>query len=150
MRSRRPIAVRLLVLSLGVASALVFTGRGAHSQKAQPDASAAPSGRVPEIEAAVHALLSGRSMKDAVVGVVIMDCESGAVLGQAGEHVVVNPASNAKLYTAAAALAILHGSHRYQTTLSGEPSRALSNGPLAIRGFGDPSLETNDLWAMVH
>ena len=45
----------------------------------------------------------------------------------------LNPASNAKLYTAAAALAILHGSHRYQTTLSGTIKSGASRGPRPAR-----------------
>ena len=146
MRQRPLLA---LVLSLGLGSALVLGGRGAQSQPAATDAaSAAPSGRAPELEAAVRSLVHDRSLKDAAVGVVIIDCDSGAVLAQSGEHVVVNPASNAKLYTAAAALAILHGSHRYQTTLSGT-IKGNTASSLVLRGHGDPSLRTQDLWAMV-
>src|SRR4051812_12478742 len=67
-----------LVLSFGLGSAVLFGGRGAHSQPSAPDASAsAPSGRAPELEAAVRSLVHDRALKDALVGVVIMDCESG-------------------------------------------------------------------------
>ena len=104
--------------------------------------------RAPELEAAVRSLVNDRRSSDAQIGVVLVDCETGNVLAQAGEHVVVNPASNAKLYTAAAALAILHGSHRYQTTLSGTIKSGAATG-LVLRGHGDPSLRTQDLWAMV-
>jgi serine-type D-Ala-D-Ala carboxypeptidase/endopeptidase (penicillin-binding protein 4) len=77
----------------------------------------------------------------------VLDVETGAVLAQSGEHTLLNPASNAKLYTAAAALAILHGSHRYQTTLGGTIKGGAASG-LVLRGHGDPSLQTRDLWAM--
>jgi D-alanyl-D-alanine carboxypeptidase/D-alanyl-D-alanine-endopeptidase (penicillin-binding protein 4) len=107
-----------------------------------------PAARAPELEAAVRALVRDRVLKDAQVGVVVMDAETGAVLAQSGEHAVLNPASNAKLYTAAAALAILKGSHRYSTTLSGTvKGGSVSN--LVLRGHGDPSLRTPDLWQMV-
>ena len=147
---------RPLLASLVIASALVLGGRGARSEpdSSAPSAPSAPSlpsaaaGRSPELEAAVRSLANDRSLKDALVSVVLMDCETGAVLAQSGEHVVVNPASNAKLYTAAAALAILHGSHRYQTTLSGTIKANAGTG-LVLRGHGDPSLRTPDLWAMV-
>jgi D-alanyl-D-alanine carboxypeptidase/D-alanyl-D-alanine-endopeptidase (penicillin-binding protein 4) len=47
----------------------------------------------------------------------------------------------------------LHGEHRYETTLTGklegEGAATFVAGPLALRGFGDPSLSTADLWAMV-
>lgn len=104
----------------------------------------------PELQAAVRALVNDRTLKDAKVGVVLMDVDSGAILAQAGEHVVLNPASNAKLVTAAAALAILHGSHKYQTTLSGTIKGNAVTGGLVLRGHGDPSLRTRDLWAMAH
>src|SRR5262245_5125777 len=107
---------RGVFLSLA-AAALVLAGGTARSET-PPQASAARA-RAPEIEAAVRALVHDRSLKDAQIGVVVMDVENGNVLAQSGEHVVMNPASNAKLYTAAAALALLQGSHRYSTTLSG-------------------------------
>src|SRR5262249_51987661 len=74
--------------------------------------------------------------------------ENGNVLATAGEHVVMNPASNAKLYTAAAALALLQGSHRYSTTLSGTVKNGAASG-LVLRGHGDPSLRSRDLWQLV-
>ncbi len=146
---------RPVLASLVVASAMIFAGGGARSEPGPTDtstgapaASATPSTRAPELEAAVRSLVRDHSMRDALVGVVVIDCESGGVLAQSGEHVLVNPASNAKLYTAAAALAILHGSHRYQTTLSGTIKGGAASG-LILRGHGDPSLRTQDLWAMV-
>lgn len=104
--------------------------------------------RVPELETAVRALVKSKGLENAQIGVVVMDCETGAILAQHGEHEVLNPASNAKLYTAAAALAILHGSHKYQTTLNGTIKSGVASG-LVLRGLGDPSLETSDLAAMV-
>ncbi len=137
-----------LLASLVLASALVLSGPSARSEPDGGSAAGGSAGRSPELESAVSSLVNARSLKDAVVSVVIMDCETGAVLAQSGEHVVVNPASNAKLYTAAAALAVLHGSHRYQTTLSGTIKANVGSG-LVLRGHGDPSLRTEDLWAMV-
>jgi D-alanyl-D-alanine carboxypeptidase/D-alanyl-D-alanine-endopeptidase (penicillin-binding protein 4) len=136
---RRPV-----LAALTFASALLLAGGGARSEP-NPGASASAA---PELEGAVRSLVNDRSLKDAQVGVVILDCDTGGVLAQAGEHVVLNPASNAKLYTAAAALAILHGSHRYQTTLSGTIKSGAASG-LVLRGHGDPSLRAQDLWAMV-
>jgi D-alanyl-D-alanine carboxypeptidase/D-alanyl-D-alanine-endopeptidase (penicillin-binding protein 4) len=150
---------RPVLAALTVASALLLAGGGARSEPgaapvattpvAGASAPATPAAvRAPELEAAVRSLVNDRSLKDAQVGVVILDCDTGSVLAQAGEHVVLNPASNAKLYTAAAALAILHGSHRYQTTLSGTIKSGVASG-LVLRGHGDPSLRAQDLWAMV-
>jgi D-alanyl-D-alanine carboxypeptidase/D-alanyl-D-alanine-endopeptidase (penicillin-binding protein 4) len=62
----------------------------------------------------------------------------------------LNPASNAKLITAAAALALLGADHRYVTTMHGRvaPDGTAVTGPLVLRGGGDPSLSTADLLAM--
>jgi len=89
-----------------------------------------------------------RSPSQAVVSAIAIDCDSAKVLAAYNEHAVVNPASNAKLYTAAAALGILHGSHRYQTTLSGELTSDGAVQNLVLRGHGDPSLRTADLWGL--
>lgn len=146
-----------LGLPIALATALMFSGGGARSEPGPgasgtgvaPASSSTPStpARAPELEAAVRSLVNDRSLSGAQIGVVIMDCDSGGVLAQSGEHLLLNPASNAKLYTAAAALAILHGSHRYQTTLSGTIKSGAANG-LVLRGHGDPSLRSRDLWAM--
>ena len=138
--------MKRLVLAL-LASTLVLAGAegGARSEPAPAGSAAA---RSPELEAAVRALVKDRVLKDAQVGVVVMDAETGAILASGGEHTVMNPASNAKLYTAAASLAILKGNYRYSTTLSGSvKNNAVGN--LILRGHGDPSLRSEDLWSLV-
>jgi len=76
-----------------------------------------------------------------------IDIASGATLVAIDEHGLYNPASNAKLPTAAAALRVLGPSHRYLTGLYGAPSGD-AVAELALRGAGDPSLATRDLWEM--
>lgn len=153
MRARNAIASLSRIVPLALASTLLFEG-GARSAPgtapAPSDSASAPApsaGRSPDLESAVRALVNHRELGGAQISVVLLDCETGNVLAQSGEHVVVNPASNAKLYTAAAALAILHGSHRYQTTLSGTIKSGAATS-LVLRGHGDPSLRAQDLWAM--
>jgi serine-type D-Ala-D-Ala carboxypeptidase/endopeptidase (penicillin-binding protein 4) len=155
MTSRlRPLAQLLVTLAL----ALVAPG-------ARPDARPDPSGdsaaggrtaadagapsTVPELQAAARAIASDRALEGASVGIAVLDVASGRLLAGVNEHVALNPASNAKLYTAGAALAILRGEHRYETTLAGRLDGDAVSGPLVLRGFGDPSLSTSDLWAMV-
>jgi D-alanyl-D-alanine carboxypeptidase/D-alanyl-D-alanine-endopeptidase (penicillin-binding protein 4) len=114
-----------------------------------PPAASPPSDKVPELEAAAHAIASDRALEGGAIGIAVLDVDSGRMLASVNEHLALNPASNAKLYTAAAALATLHGEHRYETTLTGRLDGDAVAGPLAIRGFGDPSLSTADLWDMV-
>lgn len=99
------------------------------------------------LDAAVHALTNDHAWKDAEVSVAILDVATGKMLASYNEHKALNPASNAKLYTAAAALVLLHGDHRYETSLSGTVKGA-STASLTLRGFGDPSLTAQDLAAL--
>lgn len=132
---------RALALSGLVACAtFAFAPPAATDPAAEPPAS--------DIEAAVHVLATDRHLADGLVGVEVVDVASGRILAARGEHQLLNPASNAKIYTAAAALALLHEQHRYQTTLSGTAKNEAVTGPLVLRGHGDPSLTTADLWSM--
>lgn len=114
-----------------------------------PDGGAERALGSPELQAAARAIASDRSIAGASVGIAILDVDSGRLLAAVNEHLALNPASNAKLYTAAASLAMLHGEHRYETTLSGRLEGDAIVGPLVVRGYGDPSLTTADLWGMV-
>ena len=84
-----------------------------------------------------------------VVGVAIVDVGTGDTLAMHGGHKALNPASNAKVLTAAAALAKLKPSHRYQTALHGK-AKGGHTGSLVLRGSGDPSLSTADIWDLAH
>lgn len=138
---------------LAVLAALLLVAPDVLPDPPPPASSAAaPSSgdRAPELDAATHAIASERALGEgAAVGIAVVDVDSGRLLAAVNEHLALNPASNAKLYTAAAALATLRGEHRYETTLTGKLEGDAVAGPLAIRGFGDPSLTTADLWQMV-
>ena len=83
------------------------------------------------------------------VGVMVIDVRTGETIAALGEHAAYNPASNAKLVTAAAALRRLGGQWRYLTGLYGKQSGDAVD-ELVLRGQGDPSLKTADLWSMAH
>jgi D-alanyl-D-alanine carboxypeptidase/D-alanyl-D-alanine-endopeptidase (penicillin-binding protein 4) len=136
-------------IALGCAVALFSTDLHPAPANTAPAASASPPNDVvPELDAAVRAIASDRVLGGASVGIAILDVDSGRMLAAVNEHLALNPASNAKLYTAGAALATLHGEHRYETTLSGN-LEGDSVGALSLRGYGDPSLATEDLWSLV-
>jgi D-alanyl-D-alanine carboxypeptidase/D-alanyl-D-alanine-endopeptidase (penicillin-binding protein 4) len=123
------------------------TSAGAPAMPSAPSGSLAD--RAPELDAAAHAIASDRVLEGGQVGIAVLEVDTGKLLAAVNEHIGLNPASNAKLYTAAAALATLRGEHRYETTLTGRLDGDAVNGSLAIKGFGDPSLSTADLWDMV-
>jgi D-alanyl-D-alanine carboxypeptidase/D-alanyl-D-alanine-endopeptidase (penicillin-binding protein 4) len=116
---------------------------------ADAGAAHASAERDPEMDALVHALARDRATAGASLGIAVLDVDSGRVVAAVNEHALLNPASNAKLFTAGAALATLRGEFRYDTTLTGRLDRDAVVGPLGVRGFGDPSLSTADLWEMV-
>jgi D-alanyl-D-alanine carboxypeptidase/D-alanyl-D-alanine-endopeptidase (penicillin-binding protein 4) len=150
-------SVALALLPLGARSeapgqpAIAPTGSPSSLSSASgaPVSPALASPTVPELQAAVRAIASDRALEGSAVGIAILDVDSGRMLAAINEHAALNPASNAKLYTAGAALAILRGEHRYETTLSGKLEGDAVAGPLVLRGYGDPSLTTSDLAAMV-
>lgn len=116
---------------------------------AAPAMLAVPNDRAGDVEAAVRALVGERTFANAQIGVAVLDVDSGHYLATSNEHAPLNPASNAKVYTAAAALATLHGNYRYETLLLGSIKNGEVTGNLVLRGSGDPSLTSEDLRAMV-
>ncbi len=130
MRSRW---VSAAVLALGLTVA-----KRAPSEPAQP-----PDDN--DATRAVAAIVADKTLSRGKVGISIVDLETGKVLAAHNEHEAMNPASNAKLYTAAAALSLIGPAHRYETALIGSISGEAITTGLTIRGYGDPSLRTADL-----
>jgi len=102
-----------------------------------------------ELDVALHAILAAGPLDAARAGIVVTDVESGQVLFAKDGDVLLNPASNVKLVTSAAALARLGPDFRFDTEfyVDGAP------GPqgvrtLHVKGKGDPSLLTERLWAV--
>jgi len=93
----------------------------------------------------------------AKVSALVVDADSGKTLYARDEKSQLNAASNVKIVTSAAGLALLGPEYRWRTTLSivgppsGPPLPAAGEaaGDLYLRGAGDPTLGTEDLAAMV-
>lgn len=81
------------------------------------------------------------------LGVAILDCDSQQLLASSNPSGLLNPASNQKLVTAAAALSRLGPAYRFTTGVYGEIKNGAAQ-DLVLRGHGDPSLTTADLWRM--
>jgi D-alanyl-D-alanine carboxypeptidase/D-alanyl-D-alanine-endopeptidase (penicillin-binding protein 4) len=131
------------VFPLFVLGALSFAKDGA----TQSDAGSAANSADPALGAAVSALASNSHFTDAQIGIAILDVGTNKLLAASNEHLPLNPASNAKLFTAAASLALMHPDHKFETVLLGSAHEGeVVN--LVLRGHGDPSLTTADLFAM--
>ena len=101
-----------------------------------------------KVRAAVADLVSDAKGWGGTAGAMVIEVESGAVVAAAEEHAVVNPASNAKLATAVAALRVLGPEHRFLTGLYGKVNGERV-ATLVLRGLGDPTLTSDDLAALV-
>jgi D-alanyl-D-alanine carboxypeptidase/D-alanyl-D-alanine-endopeptidase (penicillin-binding protein 4) len=102
-----------------------------------------------ELESALRAIVAGGPLASARTSVVVEDVETGQVVFARDPDVLLNPASNVKLVTSAAALARLGPEFRFDTELfldAGGADGAART--LYVRGKGDPTLVTERLWAI--
>ncbi|MCL2825296.1 MAG: D-alanyl-D-alanine carboxypeptidase/D-alanyl-D-alanine-endopeptidase [Polyangiaceae bacterium] len=83
------------------------------------------------------------------LGACVVDLDSGQVIASHNPTTPLNPASNMKLVTAAAALWKLSPNHTYRTALYGRRDGD-SVFDLVLRGYGDPSLSARDLWELAN
>ncbi len=87
--------------------------------------------------------------RDARLGVQLISLDDGSVVFSKDADALMNPASNVKLVTAAAALARLGPEYRFDTEFLVEPGPGgASTRTLWVRGKGDPSLTTERLHAI--
>ncbi|MCM2334882.1 MAG: D-alanyl-D-alanine carboxypeptidase/D-alanyl-D-alanine-endopeptidase, partial [Anaeromyxobacteraceae bacterium] len=119
---------------------------------AAPPARGAPEGGGSPLAAGLDDLVLNGPLAEARAGVCVASLDTGAVLYARGADQLLNPASNVKLFTAAAALARLGPEHRFDTEVSTDAASAgLPGGQakvLYLRGKGDPSLVTERVHAL--
>lgn len=117
------------------------TGVGVTQPEAEPQS----------LAARIDAVLAGSKLDAATIGVHVRDLATGATLYSRNAELAQNPASNVKLVTTAAALALLGPEHRYVTRVYAA-RKALRggtiDGDIYLRGGGDPSLITADLYQL--
>ena len=97
----------------------------------------------------IDGLLDRRFLDDAAISLHVRDLATGETLYERGASRALNPASNIKLVTTAAALSILGPAHRYKTELRAQSAEdGVIEGDLFLVGGGDPSLLTGDLYEL--
>ena len=113
-----------------------------------PRPAAAPSeparGRVVEALQALADWVRGRG---GTLSARVVDSDSGFVWAEFGAQNALNPASNMKVITTAVALERLGAEYRFSTGLYGKQEGDRVD-TLVLRGQGDPSLDTQDLWEL--
>ena len=119
-----------------------------------PAPPANPAERPAWLKTRLDALLTSPALVGAKISAIVLDAETGKPIYGRSEKIGLNAASNVKLVTAAAALALLGPEFRWKTALLGlappEGGRAISpagelQGDLFLRASGDPTLTTQDL-----
>lgn len=96
-------------------------------------------------------LLAAEFLAAAKVGVSIIALPSRQVIYQHHAEVPLNPASNAKLVTSAAALSVLGPQHRYITTVHAAADSVrdgIVHGDVYLRGGADPQLVTGNVYEL--
>lgn len=131
----------LVAVALGLAASSALLARDA--ARAQATGAAAAEATSAALPARLAELVAAAGLGDQVSVSVVDTATRRAVFEHHGE-LALNPASNMKLVTAAAALARLGADFRMRTALYG---RVDGDGvaTLVLRGYGDPSLEQADL-----
>jgi D-alanyl-D-alanine carboxypeptidase/D-alanyl-D-alanine-endopeptidase (penicillin-binding protein 4) len=96
----------------------------------------------------INAILSQPPLDRAHWGIEVLDLDSGAALYAQNPGQLFVPASNAKLFTTAAALATASADYRFRTTVEAEGRIDASGrllGDLVIVGRGDPNISGRTL-----
>ncbi|MBX7192741.1 MAG: D-alanyl-D-alanine carboxypeptidase/D-alanyl-D-alanine-endopeptidase [Sandaracinaceae bacterium] len=96
------------------------------------------------VSATLEALVRDAGLGEQV-SITVLDATTGGRVFEHHPDLQLNPASNQKLVTAAAALTILGAETRFRTGLYGRVEGDAVVGGLVLRGMGDPSLHQSDL-----
>ena len=95
-----------------------------------------------DLASTIDQLFEQEKYQNAIWAAKVIDLSTGETLYERNAEVSLMPASNAKLYTSAAALDILGPSFKYETVLyaDGPIVQGVLEGNLFVRGSGDPSI----------
>lgn len=107
-----------------------------------------PAARVRWLNSRIDEVLATSPLGRAKVGVSVLELESGRLLYARNDALALNPASNVKLITTAAALSLLGPEFRFKTVLYIDREWRSGRANLYLRGYGDPTLQIEDLWRL--
>ena len=115
-------------------------------QSASAPSAATPASK--QLSAAINAILAAPPLAGGTDGVMVADVRTGKILYARNPDTLLIPASNRKLFTAAAALALLGPNFTETTTILADAKPNASgtiSGNLYLRGGGDPLLTDEDI-----
>jgi D-alanyl-D-alanine carboxypeptidase/D-alanyl-D-alanine-endopeptidase (penicillin-binding protein 4) len=110
-----------------------------------------PSNPVEALRYDIDSILSDSIFVPTDAAIKVVSLDRNEVLYERNSRKLMRPASNTKLLTSAAALLTLGQDHVFQTRILADSLRADGSveGPLYIKGFGNPDLTTADLDSMI-
>lgn len=98
----------------------------------------------------MESVIERTTLKNARVTVLVRSLDDGAIVFSRDPDELLNPASNVKLFTAAAAISRLGTEYRFETEfLVDQDFKDGKAKTLYVRGRGDPSINTDRLYGMV-
>jgi D-alanyl-D-alanine carboxypeptidase/D-alanyl-D-alanine-endopeptidase (penicillin-binding protein 4) len=148
--SREIALSRLSGVLIGLTTALTATSGLAVTtltdQPADQTQQVAQTEADPALTAAIDALLADPRFEGSMVGVSVRDAESGESLYEHESDQRLNPASNMKLFTSAAAMDALGPDYRFTTDLlaTAPVNGGAVRSDLYLRGGGDPVMLAED------
>ncbi|HET9596308.1 MAG TPA: D-alanyl-D-alanine carboxypeptidase/D-alanyl-D-alanine-endopeptidase [Anaeromyxobacteraceae bacterium] len=131
---RRPLAALLALGALALAPP-------ARAEDRPPDADRA-------LAQALDDIVARTTLAQARASIAVVSLETGRLVYARDPDVLLNPASNVKLFTSAAALALLGPEFRFDTEVLTEGVAGGTARTLYVRGKGDPTFVTERLWAL--
>ncbi len=95
----------------------------------------------------INSILTDSLFVPARASVKVVSLENGNVLYDHDSKALMNPGSNMKLLTSAAALSILDTNYQFKTIVfvDASPPVGILTGNIYLKGYGDPDLKTSDL-----
>ncbi len=110
-----------------------------------------PSVTTRELESRIRTVLSSQCLEPDRVGIEVVSLKDGTEIFSRNADVPLKPASNQKLFTSAAALALLKPDFVFPTVFYAResPRNGILDGDLYIKGFGAPDLVGEFWWLMV-
>ncbi len=139
-----PLAISLVLLATSATSA--------PRPAARTDPAAKERDRE-QLRKVMAGIIARTPLKDARLSVQVVSLDDGSVVFAQGDGELLNPASNVKLFTSAAALSKLGPDYRFETEFLVEPDfREARDGKarvLYVKGKGDPTMTTEKLYGAV-
>ncbi|GAA2449508.1 D-alanyl-D-alanine carboxypeptidase/D-alanyl-D-alanine-endopeptidase [Actinomadura vinacea] len=98
-----------------------------------------------DLKTDLDAILADERLKGARVGALVRDAKTGRIQYERTPETALMPASNQKLHTSAAALALLGPGYRFRTRVyAAKPAGGTVKGDLYLKGTGDATMRAAD------